>query len=346
MKVAIGADHGGYALKETIKAHLREKGIDVQDLGTHSTASVDYPKFGFAVGSAVISGQADFGIVICGTGLGISMSANKIPGIRAAVCTETFSARLAREHNNANVLALGGRVTGVGLALDIVDVFLQTPFSGEVRHARRIDMIGAWERGETNALARASLPQVKAGVAPDPENLARDWQKILEEFWAQAKLRPGQILVLGCSTSEVVGQRIGRGSSLQVAETLLPPLLDRVRETGVFLAVQGCEHINRALVVEQACLDKYGLEEVTVLPALHAGGAMAVKAWESFARPVMVEKIQGHAGLDVGDTFIGMHLRPVVVPIRIAVAALGAAHITAARTRPRLIGGVRAVYPQ
>ena len=177
------------------------------------------------------------------------------------------------------------------------------------------------------------------------ETIAADWAKILTEFFAQANLRPGQVLVLGCSTSEVVGQRIGRGSSLQVAEALLPPLLHKVHEFGLFLAVQGCEHINRALVVEQACVDKYGLEEVTVLPALHAGGAMAVKAWESFAQPVMVERIQGHAGIDIGDTFIGMHLRPVVVPIRLSVTALGAAHLTAARTRPRLIGGARAAYP-
>lgn len=147
MKIALGADHGGYELKEAIKAHLEGKGIEVLDMGTHSTESVDYPKYGFAVGEAVISKEADLGIVACGTGLGISMAANKVPGIRAAVCTETYSARMAREHNNANVLALGGRVTGIGLALDIVDVFLATDFAGG-RHARRVDLISAIERGE------------------------------------------------------------------------------------------------------------------------------------------------------------------------------------------------------
>ncbi|KLU59206.1 ribose-5-phosphate isomerase B [Peptococcaceae bacterium CEB3] len=147
MKVALGADHGGYELKEAVKTFLQGKGIRVLDLGTHSTASVDYPAYGFAVGSAVTAGEADFGIAVCGTGLGISMAANKVPGIRAAVCTETYSARMAREHNDANVLALGGRVTGVGLAQDIVEVFLRTDFAGG-RHAKRVGMIAAIERGE------------------------------------------------------------------------------------------------------------------------------------------------------------------------------------------------------
>jgi len=147
MKVVLGADHGGYELKEAIRTHLETKGIEVQDLGTNSTDSVDYPKYGFAVGNAILKGEADLGIACCGTGLGISIAANKVPGIRAVVCTETFSARMAREHNNANVLTLGGRVTGVGLALDIVDIFLKTEFAGG-RHARRVNLISAIERGE------------------------------------------------------------------------------------------------------------------------------------------------------------------------------------------------------
>ncbi|WP_407306225.1 ribose 5-phosphate isomerase B [Desulfosporosinus sp. SB140] len=140
MRVVLGADHGGYELKEAIRTHLEAQGIEIQDVGTHSNESVDYPMYGFAVGNAIIKGEADLGIAICGTGQGISMAANKLPGIRCAVCTETFSARMAREHNNANVLALGGRVTGVGLALDIVDIFLKTEFAGG-RHARRINLI-------------------------------------------------------------------------------------------------------------------------------------------------------------------------------------------------------------
>ena len=147
MRVVLGSDHGGYELKEAIRTHLEAKGLEVQDLGTHSTDSVDYPEYGFAVGNAIIKGEADLGIAICGTGQGISMAANKIRGIRAALCTETFSARMAREHNNANVLTLGGRVTGVGLALDIVDIFLKTEFAGG-RHARRVNLISNIECGE------------------------------------------------------------------------------------------------------------------------------------------------------------------------------------------------------
>lgn len=172
------------------------------------------------------------------------------------------------------------------------------------------------------------------------------WHKVLDEFFAQANLRSGQILVIGCSTSEVLGKHIGKGSSSEVAETLMPPLLKYVREHGLYLAVQGCEHINRALVVEEECVERYGLEPVTVLPGLNAGGAMSVKAYQSFTSPVMVESIKAHAGIDIGDTFIGMHLRPVAVPIRLDVKEIGGAHLTMARTRPRLIGGPRAVYPE
>lgn len=181
-------------------------------------------------------------------------------------------------------------------------------------------------------------------VNPNSKGIAKLWNEILDAFFDRANLRAGQILVIGCSTSEVIGQQIGQGSSIDVAETLLPPLLSRVHKQGIFLAVQGCEHINRALVVEETCAEHYGLEVVTVRPALHAGGAMTVKAWESFSSPVMVERIQGHAGIDLGDTFIGMHLRPVVIPIRLQVKELGEAHLTLARTRPRLIGGPRALY--
>lgn len=181
-------------------------------------------------------------------------------------------------------------------------------------------------------------------VADKLQVMANVWDDVLEAFFLKANLRRGQILVLGCSTSEVIGQRIGQGSSSEVAEVLLPPLLERVHQQGIFLAVQGCEHINRALVVEEACVDHYGLEVVTVLPALHAGGAMTVQAWRKFSSPLMVERIQGHAGIDIGDTFIGMHLRPVAIPIRIHVKELGEAHLTLAHTRPRLIGGPRAVY--
>lgn len=176
--------------------------------------------------------------------------------------------------------------------------------------------------------------------------IAETWQRVLNDFLKQANLRSGQILVLGCSTSEVLGQHIGKRSSVEVAEILLPPLLQKARELGIYLAVQGCEHINRALVVEEECVDRYGLDPVSVLPGLKAGGAMSVKAWQSFKAPMMVESIKGHAGIDIGDTFIGMHLRPVAVPIRLEVKEIGEAHLTLARTRPRLIGGARAIYPE
>jgi ribose 5-phosphate isomerase B len=142
--IALGADHGGYELKEIIKKHLQDQGYEIIDYGTDSAESVDYPEYGFKVGEAIIKGQASLGIVVCGTGIGISISANKVKGIRAALCTDSYMARMAKEHNNANILALGARVVGQGLALEIVDTFLKTSFSGS-RHSRRIDLISAFE---------------------------------------------------------------------------------------------------------------------------------------------------------------------------------------------------------
>ncbi len=159
-----------------------------------------------------------------------------------------------------------------------------------------------------------------------------------------AKLRPGQVLVLGCSTSEIQGKRIGSTGSIEVASAVLDGVEEALKGTGVQLAVQCCEHLNRALVVERETQERYNLTEVTVLPVPHAGGSTAATALRRFSNPVMVESIQAHAGLDIGDTFIGMHLRPVAVPVRLAVRSVGDAHLTMARTRPRLIGGNRAVY--
>ena len=139
--IAIGSDHGGFAMKEAIKKHLEERGLEYKDCGTYSEASCDYPVYGRAVARCVLSGECEKGITICGTGIGISIAANKLPGIRAAVCGDCFSAQAAREHNDANVLALGARVVGEGLALKITDTFLDTPFSQGERHIRRISMI-------------------------------------------------------------------------------------------------------------------------------------------------------------------------------------------------------------
>lgn len=140
MKIAFGCDHGGFDLKEPIIEYLKSRNIEVLDLGTHSTESVDYPDFGRAVGEAVASKKADLGILICGTGIGISLAANKVKGIRAAVVSDTFSARMARMHNNANVLSFGARVVGKGLAIDLVSAFLDNEFEGG-RHERRVNKI-------------------------------------------------------------------------------------------------------------------------------------------------------------------------------------------------------------
>ena len=139
--LAIGSDHGGYALKQAIMKHLETRGLSYKDYGTYSEASCDYPDFGRAVALAVANGEAEYGIIICGTGIGISITANKVPGIRAALCGDCFSAEATRSHNDANVLALGARVVGEGLAIKIVDTFLDTPFSNDERHIRRIRKI-------------------------------------------------------------------------------------------------------------------------------------------------------------------------------------------------------------
>ncbi len=139
--IAIGSDHGGFILKEAVKAYLVEQGHEVKDLGCYTHESVDYPVYGKAVGRAVADGECEKGIVICTTGIGISMAANKIKGVRCALCSDPYSARLTREHNDANVLALGAGVVGPLLALEIVDAFLNTEFSGAERHARRVSMI-------------------------------------------------------------------------------------------------------------------------------------------------------------------------------------------------------------
>lgn len=140
MKIILGADHGGFELKEKIKSHLLSKNIEVIDKGIHILESVDYPFYGKAVSKAVMAGEGKFGIVVCGTGIGISITANKVKGIRCALCHNTTTARLTREHNDANVLALGGRILGDVLALEIVDVFLNTEFEGG-RHLTRINSI-------------------------------------------------------------------------------------------------------------------------------------------------------------------------------------------------------------
>ena len=145
MKIALGCDHGGYAMKEDIKKQLEGLGHEVKDCGTYSTESCDYPIFGEAAARAVASGECEYGIVVCTTGIGISIAANKVKGIRCALLSDVMSARLTREHNDTNMMALGAAVTGEMLALEIVDVWLDTAFSGVERHQRRIDKMMAYE---------------------------------------------------------------------------------------------------------------------------------------------------------------------------------------------------------
>ena len=139
MKIAVGADHAGFPLKQDVLQWLGELGHDVLDCGTDGPASVDYSDFARAVGEAVRAGQAELGVLVCGTGQGVAMAANKMRGVRCALCNDPYSARLTREHNDANVLAMGARVIGPGLARDVLEQFLGTPFSSEARHQRRID---------------------------------------------------------------------------------------------------------------------------------------------------------------------------------------------------------------
>ncbi len=139
--IAIGSDHGGYELKELVIRHLEEKGVDVNDMGCYDKSSCDYPVYGKAVAKAVADGSCDKGIVICTTGIGISIVANKVKGIRAALCADTLSAKMTRLHNDANVLAMGAGIVGPNLAMEIVDTFLNTGFSEEEKHIRRVDAI-------------------------------------------------------------------------------------------------------------------------------------------------------------------------------------------------------------
>lgn len=147
MKVAIGCDHAGIDLKPAVREALEQAGAEVIDLGTHSRESVDYPDYGVAVARAVVSGDADLGVVLCGTGIGISIAANKVPGARAALCHDTYSARMSREHNDANILAMGARVVGAGLAQEIVKAWLAASFAGG-RHERRVEKLKQLDRVE------------------------------------------------------------------------------------------------------------------------------------------------------------------------------------------------------
>lgn len=178
----------------------------------------------------------------------------------------------------------------------------------------------------------------------DAQEIQKETAAAIAELLECANLESGKIVVIGCSTSEIQGAHIGSSGSADAADAVLQALMAAVREKQVYLAIQCCEHLNRALVVERKVMKEYGLEEVSVIPAQKAGGSLAARAVKIFSEPVVVEKIQAHAGLDIGSTLIGMHLKPVAVPVRLKTKYIGKAFVIAARTRPKLIGGDRAVY--
>lgn len=169
----------------------------------------------------------------------------------------------------------------------------------------------------------------------------------VSEICEAARLKSGALFVVGCSTSEVLGEKIGTDTNMDIAEALYRGIHRALSERGIFLAAQCCEHLNRALVVERAVMEKYDLEQVNAIPQPnHAGGAFATAAYEHEKDPVLVEDIgaRADAGIDIGDTLIGMHIHPVVVPLRISMKKIGEAHITCARRRPKYTGGQRAIY--
>ena len=169
---------------------------------------------------------------------------------------------------------------------------------------------------------------------------------VVTEVLEQANLRPGTLFVIGCSSSEMVGKRIGKGSSMDAAQAAFRGIYPILQEHGIHLAVQCCEHLNRALIMERAVAEKKGYEIVNVMPQPHAGGSFAVTAWNAFQDPVAVETIQADAGMDIGGTLIGMHLRRVAVPVRTSLDHIGEAIVLCARTRPKYIGGPRAIYQE
>lgn len=169
-------------------------------------------------------------------------------------------------------------------------------------------------------------------------------EELLAELAEQALPERGGLFVVGCSTSEIAGKRIGTSGAMEIGEQLFQPLQAFADQYGLFLAFQGCEHINRALTIERAAAKQYNLEPVSVIPVIQAGGAMSAYAYEHLKDAVVVEEIHAHGGIDIGQTLIGMHLKRVAIPIRTSIPKIGEAIVTVATTRPKLIGGVRAKY--
>lgn len=178
------------------------------------------------------------------------------------------------------------------------------------------------------------------------EEITKQAHDAVVELIDVAALKAGDLLVVGCSSSEVVGERIGKGSSMEAAQAVFAGIYPVLKERGIYLAAQCCEHLNRALILETAAAEKFGYEIVNVQPWAHAGGSFATTVWENLDAPAAVEHIRARAGMDIGDTLIGMHLKEVAVPVRLGVKKIGMASLVCARTRPRFIGGERAHYQE
>lgn len=180
------------------------------------------------------------------------------------------------------------------------------------------------------------------------EEIEKESKEIIEEFFEEVskktEIRKGSILVVGCSTSEVLGGRIGKESSLEVAESIYNGFKNELDRRDIYLASQCCEHLNRALVIEREVAERLGLEIVSAVPQMHAGGSFSVTVYKNMKEPVLVEEVKADFGLDIGDTLIGMHLKKVAVPVRLSTKTLGKANLTCAYTRPKYIGGERAKY--
>lgn len=177
------------------------------------------------------------------------------------------------------------------------------------------------------------------------EEIREQARRAMTELLEAAKPVPGSLVVVGCSSSEIMGANIGKGSTPEAAQAVLEGLLPPLQERGLYLAAQCCEHLNRALILEREAAEKFGYEPVCVRPRPKAGGSFATAAYEAMRDPVAVEHVRASAGLDIGNTLIGMHLKDVAVPLRLSVRRVGEAWVNAARTRPKLIGGARAEYP-
>ena len=191
-----------------------------------------------------------------------------------------------------------------------------------------------------------SATDIATSVDVDLDLIYEQTKAIAEELINTAAMKPGQILVVGCSSSEIAAHAIGCYSSSEVGQAVFTALSHVTKKHGLYLAAQCCEHLNRAIIMEREAAEQYGWEEVCVVPRPHAGGSWATTCWKQFKDPIAVEEIRAHAGIDIGGTLIGMHLRRVAVPVRLSLNRIGEANILCARTRPKLIGGERAKYTE